>query len=117
MKRLVPAALVASLILVVVSPPSADAAPGLKVTHECALRVSEGIGEITWITVYGLRANEMTACRTAERAIHHGNVRTGRFRTKYWVCKRQNFSFPGGEYVKCRRGTDEAFEFRWASTQ
>jgi hypothetical protein len=117
MKRLMLAALVASLIVVVVSPPSAGAVPGLKVTHECESQRAVGIGRARQAFFEDLRANETTACSVAERAIHHGNVSSGPFHTEGWQCKLQRYSEPGGGYVKCRRGTDEAFEFRWALTQ
>jgi hypothetical protein len=65
----------------------------------------------------GLRANTETSCRLAVKAIHHGHLVQGRFRTKHWICRRQGGlgSEVGGERVKCRRGTDEAFEFAWAT--
>ena len=117
MKRLMLAALAASLIVVAVSPASASAVPSLRATHECESQRAVGIGRARQASFEDLRANETTACATAERAIHHGNVLSGPFHTKGWQCKLQRYSEPGGGYVKCRRGADEAFEFSWALTQ
>jgi hypothetical protein len=113
-KRCFPTFLV--LLAVTCLPQPASAEPNLRTTHECPAPLN-GVGGDPFSAIGGLRANTETSCRLAVKAIHHGHLVQGRFRTKHWICKRQGGlgSEVGGERVKCRRGTKEAFEFAWAT--
>jgi hypothetical protein len=109
----------ASLLLSVAASvaPTASAEPNLKTTHECDSPLN-GVGGDPFNAVGEVRANTDTSCMVAIKAIHHGTLRTDgrslRFHTKHWTCKTQErFAEVGGERLKCRRGTKEAFEFAW----